>query len=176
MFCPNCGKQATTDQNFCRSCGFSLPEVAQLVARQLPAVEPSQALIDSAESLQRHRRVQRWGDIGFRGALIGFIVLVISAIYTGFDGGIRFVMAFLLLACLVSLPFFKVLSWEAQANQSAILRQRPKPAARPQAAPTAKLPPERRPEPMPSVTEHTTELLEGSEAPAPASTATYPRA
>jgi hypothetical protein len=39
MHCPDCGTRATANQKFCRSCGFSLEKVAQLLAGQssLPA-------------------------------------------------------------------------------------------------------------------------------------------
>jgi hypothetical protein len=36
MHCPNCGSEATIDQNFCRSCGFGLGKVAMLIAEQAP--------------------------------------------------------------------------------------------------------------------------------------------
>jgi hypothetical protein len=36
MHCPNCGSEATMDQNFCRSCGFGLGKVAMLIAEQAP--------------------------------------------------------------------------------------------------------------------------------------------
>src|SRR5262249_38698772 len=34
MHCPNCGTQAAAEQKFCRSCGFDLKPVSQLVAGQ----------------------------------------------------------------------------------------------------------------------------------------------
>jgi hypothetical protein len=49
-------------------------------------------------------------------------------------------------------------------------RSSSEPTALPQTQPMAKLPPARQPEPMSSVTEHTTELLQTSEAPTPART------
>jgi hypothetical protein len=36
MYCPNCGNQNSTDQKFCRSCGFGLQKVAQSLSEQLP--------------------------------------------------------------------------------------------------------------------------------------------
>jgi len=34
MHCPNCGTQAASEQKFCRSCGFDLKPVSQLVTGQ----------------------------------------------------------------------------------------------------------------------------------------------
>jgi hypothetical protein len=34
MHCPDCGARATANQKFCRSCGFSLEKVVQLLAEQ----------------------------------------------------------------------------------------------------------------------------------------------
>ena len=36
MYCPNCGKQNSVDQKFCRSCGLGLQKVAQTLSEQLP--------------------------------------------------------------------------------------------------------------------------------------------
>jgi hypothetical protein len=37
MFCPNCGKDNSTGQRFCRSCGMGLEAVSQVVASELSA-------------------------------------------------------------------------------------------------------------------------------------------
>ena len=37
MYCPNCGKTTSIDQNFCRACGLSLEKIAVLLSEQLPA-------------------------------------------------------------------------------------------------------------------------------------------
>lgn len=36
MYCPNCGKQNSADQKFCRSCGLGLQKVALTLSEQLP--------------------------------------------------------------------------------------------------------------------------------------------
>ncbi|MBI3949097.1 MAG: hypothetical protein HY314_01375 [Acidobacteria bacterium] len=63
-----------------------------------------------------------------------------------------------LLSCVVGFilsAFTAQSSPEASADQPSL-----QPTALPQSPPTMRLPPERRPEPMPSVTEHTTVRLE----------------
>lgn len=36
MYCPNCGAKTSTDQNFCRACGLRLEKIAASLAEQLP--------------------------------------------------------------------------------------------------------------------------------------------
>lgn len=36
MYCPNCGKQNSADQKFCRSCGLGLQKVAKTLSEQVP--------------------------------------------------------------------------------------------------------------------------------------------
>ena len=37
MFCPNCGTKTSIDQNFCRACGLGLEKIALTLDEQLPA-------------------------------------------------------------------------------------------------------------------------------------------
>ena len=37
MYCPNCGTKTSIDQNFCRACGLSLEKTALSLSEQLPA-------------------------------------------------------------------------------------------------------------------------------------------
>lgn len=39
MYCPNCGKENSAEQKFCRLCGLSLEQAVQSLAEQLPALE-----------------------------------------------------------------------------------------------------------------------------------------
>ncbi|MEO6654775.1 MAG: zinc ribbon domain-containing protein [Pyrinomonadaceae bacterium] len=39
MFCPNCGGDNRSEQNYCRSCGLKLDAISRNVADQFPSVE-----------------------------------------------------------------------------------------------------------------------------------------
>ncbi len=39
MFCPNCAANNRSEQNFCRSCGLKLDAISRNVAEQFPSVE-----------------------------------------------------------------------------------------------------------------------------------------
>jgi hypothetical protein len=85
MHCPGCGTEAPVTQKFCRSCGFSLEKVPQLVAEQL---SESEGILTSkgAEKLQRRQQeIERWLSI----AGIGFITLVAISFLIGLTCSLR---------------------------------------------------------------------------------------
>ncbi|HXQ69625.1 MAG TPA: zinc ribbon domain-containing protein [Pyrinomonadaceae bacterium] len=79
MHCPNCGKPATSEQQFCRACGMSLEPVGKLVAQhsnlptetqqKLAKTELEQALVQKMFSWMR------WGMIILG---IGVALLVVN--------------------------------------------------------------------------------------------------
>src|SRR5262245_61110645 len=97
MHCPGCGTEAPLTQRFCRSCGFSLEKVPQLLAEQLS--ESELVAGKAAVKLQkRQQEIERWLSIGG----IGFIVLVtlsmlVGLIYLMFAGSIPIVPAIVIL-------------------------------------------------------------------------------
>ena len=70
MYCPNCAKAASTDQNFCRSCGFSLERTSESLLEQLSG--------DPALGLRRSEHaMERVGSFAFT----GFGVVVAAGIF-----------------------------------------------------------------------------------------------
>jgi len=174
MYCPKCATPASPDQKFCRACGWSLQPHAQALAGQSPPIEPAQTSPERSERLQkRQRRVLFWGVVTLVGGTIQALVAghvyylmgeasgVVDPAMSTLLSGVTGVGMLILLIGLCLMGYWGFL----KASNMILL---PKPTALPQAALTTKLPPERQPEPMPSVTEHTTERLEASEAPIPA--------
>jgi zinc-ribbon domain len=154
MHCPNCGKPATVDQQFCRSCGMALDSVIKLVAQHSSLVAPSQTKIEKAK-LEQEIVVRM-----FRQIMIGMVILglglLMLVLNKNFDFGKMFglVSSFFLLggtgfaafgvlnairqgATISGMPSREILS-EANEKQ---LPTNPIPAA------------------LPSVTEDTTQLL-----------------
>jgi DNA-binding transcriptional MerR regulator len=72
MHCPRCGADALIEQQFCRSCGFNLEKVAELLDEQ-PAPPSSK---DLAGARQHQRRLEHWaGIVGL--ALMSLVLLTL---------------------------------------------------------------------------------------------------
>ena len=75
MYCPNCGKDNSVGQRFCRACGMSLQAVSHALAEHLgeTALPPTG---------RRQEKLERWGKIvgitGFALLLLMFIGVFIS--------------------------------------------------------------------------------------------------
>jgi len=164
MHCPGCGVKVSENQNFCRSCGFSLEKVSQLVAEQLTA-EQKQAAIEIGKGSNDRLHLMEWlGVIGWYtfigGGAMGVILIfypIISKLIIEKGQIIPGIALLLFLAgALLLLPYIHYL--ESQKDSAKRERQRLKASAEEGA--TGKLPPETYPEIKTSITEHTTELLE----------------
>ncbi len=158
MYCPNCGQATSAELKFCRSCGLSLEKAAQSLVEQLPEVEPNKHL------RERQRRVERLLYILGGSAALVFVVslfwTVINKIIIGKGqvlGGLvffGFILAFILFALLM---LYRESLLKASGKRLST------PATLPQSEHTARLLSESHVEPIPSVTERTTELLVAEE-------------
>jgi len=73
MFCPNCGANNKTEQNFCRSCGLNLEQTAISLLAQFPNADAS---------LQKHERIlKKLGNIAFTGFGLAVLTGIASVIY-----------------------------------------------------------------------------------------------
>lgn len=79
MFCPNCGANNSTEQNFCRSCGLNLEQTAASLLEQIPSAE-------SADLLKRERRLEKFGAIAWTGFEMVLLVAVGGIIYAIITG------------------------------------------------------------------------------------------
>ena len=52
MFCPNCGTKTSIDQNFCRACGLGLEKIALSLTEQLPT-KPNLSLQQQKERFEK---------------------------------------------------------------------------------------------------------------------------
>jgi hypothetical protein len=154
MYCPNCGKQTATDQKFCRACGLGLDKIAQSLGEQLPA------RVDET-LLARKERMEKLGvaalsvfGLGLLSILVYMIGEKLLAKGNLFEALVILGFAIMFACGLVSVFLFaraKELGDEATKRQL--------PTSIEQSSPTRELLAEGRLEPVPTVTERTTELL-----------------
>lgn len=76
MFCPNCGATHSTEQKFCRSCGFNLEQTAKSLVEQKPM---------GASIVKSEKALERFGTIAFTGFGIVVFLAVIGIIYKIID-------------------------------------------------------------------------------------------
>lgn len=155
MFCPNCGADNRSEQNYCRSCGLKLDSIAKSVAEQFP----------SAEYAALQKRQDRFvkmslGSLAATGAiglgmilsLVGYYKLLLFGPEVLFWSSFGAFALFALLSVFfftfpkISTKFEKVKSRPALHDDGGVV-------------PTNKLIDERPFESVGSVTEHSTELL-----------------
>lgn len=157
MFCPNCGAKNQSDQSYCRSCGLKLGEITQFVSEQFPTEEYA--------ALQRRKdRLEKLGllSLSLFGFLVFALILAKAAYYKIilFGSDIIFGAAFvaMIISGLLSVVFFNYS--KLFMNLDKVNHRLPSPAESDSpGAPTAKLIEDKPFEPVPSVTENTTDLL-----------------
>lgn len=156
MFCPNCGANNSTEQSFCRACGLNLEKTADSLLEQIPSAE-------SAKLLKRARNLEKFGNVAFGGLCLLGLTAIGGLIYAVVAGLILsgkqplvgiFLTAFIIFAVLTLI--YVVLRENLKER-----RQEANPILQKEieAKDTAKLLEEKPFEPIPSITENTTELI-----------------
>lgn len=156
MYCPNCGKQTATDQKFCRACGLGLEKIAQSLGEQLPA-RVDQSL------LARQERLEKFG-VGalsvFGLGLLGFLLYLIGQKLVVSQGSLLAILAMVGLVIMLGCGLLSVILFaRAKELKEEASKRQLQPNANEVAGSTKELLPEGRFEPVPSVTDRTTELL-----------------
>ena len=71
MYCPKCGNDSSTEQRYCRSCGFGLQTVSQLLVDEHPPVKSENSSVENVQPQPR----------GWRNPLLyGFFMLLLGTI------------------------------------------------------------------------------------------------
>jgi hypothetical protein len=162
MHCPRCGTNATSGQQFCRACGFSLEKVAELLGDE-PVIESPSPASEGARLRERQKKFENLAGIAgvttFGLILLLFIILVFSQIIL--RGGLLIIPGTLLILLAIgasAMVTFQVYSKSLKEQ----LEEKPLPPSNTPlaigAADTYPLPPR-------SVSERTTELLEMEKSP-----------
>ena len=157
MFCPNCGANNLTEQKYCRLCGLNLEKSAESLLEQIPSAK-------STDLMRREKNIERFGNFALSGlgiiGIIGLGVLLWTLINKFLLTGVNPLFAVLIIAffifALLSLAFvvFNESLKEKKAKINPAL-----PNELPGSKDTGKLLEEKSFEPVPSVTENSTELL-----------------
>jgi hypothetical protein len=160
MHCPNCGTKTSTEHKFCRACGLGLESFALLLAEQLPEAEAGSA---QAEGLARLAARSRRVDFWLTAALFTFIACFVGAILYGIVGkliiekGQVFGGLIFLFVILLGLSSVGLVAYREHLKEKMQKRVEPQ---LPATETTGRLLPDGASfEPVPSVTEATTELL-----------------
>src|SRR5882724_301745 len=158
MHCPACGANASTDQKFCRACGLSLEGVPGLLAEQLPKAEKGH--IDEGSERPLWFTIENWGRLVVVIGLTAFIPLaLLTGVYFLLKSGNTLGALGLLVAGAFLVFGALPLAWGEYLRKSAAAGHSTESATlKPAGSPTRALG-ETRIEPVPSVTEKTTELL-----------------
>lgn len=157
MHCPNCGKPATSDQQFCRACGMSLEVVGKLVTSHSSSPAGSnQTKVAKAESEKVILQLMlKWMAWGFLVLGLGIVMLVTNKTF-GFGKLFGLLSSFVLLAGtgIATYGLLKAL------REGVALSGKAQPPSIAEPEPTNYLPTERLPTQMPhSITERTTQLI-----------------
>ena len=157
MFCPNCGAKTSIEQKFCRACGLGLEKIALSLTEQLPT-RPEENLVSQKE------RLERLGVAAL--SVFGLGILVVLFYGIGYKlmvsqgnwlGGLAF-LGFMIMSCcgLLSVYLFAKAKETEKAAGKRRLQQKDESVL---ATPTNELLTEGHLEPVPSVTDRTTDLL-----------------
>jgi hypothetical protein len=156
MFCPNCSTKISPDQKFCRACGLALDKIVQSLREQLP-IKPDETVQAQKNKLERLGMIAlTMFGLGVFGLLIygvGYKLMLTQGMLLAGLGIIGLIV--LMGSGLLSVILFAKAnelkeSSKAQVQTSDELHE---------SVPTANLLHEGQFEPLPTVTERTTELL-----------------
>ena len=159
MHCPNCGKPATSDQQFCRACGMSLETIGKLVAKHTGSPAAAQAKLDRAEAERVIvRSMFSWMIWGMLIVGIGVVMVLINK---SFPIGNWFrLLSSLLVIGGMGIAVGGVLN----AIRRGTLPSSREPVQLSGSPDTKELPTNRQPAELTSVTERTTQLIAVEEA------------
>lgn len=155
MYCPNCGTKTSIDQNFCRACGLGLEKIALSLTEQLPT-KPDLSLQQQKERLEKlgvvALSVFGFGVLSFIAYTIGYKLMVAKGDIVAVLATIGFlIMAACGLASVILFAKAKEVGQEAN-------KRKPQPDLA-SGESTKELLTEGHFEPVPTVTDRTTELL-----------------
>lgn len=158
MYCPNCGRANSTEQRFCRSCGFGLEKTVQSLTEQLPAGTLDERIQKRQQKVDRLISIAGGSAISIVvGAVLWGIIYEIIIVKGEVLGGSIFLAFVVGLVLVAVLAVYRDLLTQASRKQRLIQSEPARVAntAEPLAASSV--------ESTPAITEHTTKLLDAQE-------------
>ncbi|HET6976730.1 MAG TPA: zinc ribbon domain-containing protein [Pyrinomonadaceae bacterium] len=154
MFCPNCGEKTSIDQNFCRACGLSLEKTALSLSEQLPAK------VDQSLQAQKER-LEKLGVAALSVFGLGLLVVIVYSIGKKFisNGDLFTLLVMLGFLIMIACGLTSVVLFAKAKDLGEKSSKRPQQNLSTGSEPTKDLLTEGHFEPVPTVTERTTELL-----------------
>ena len=152
MFCPRCGQDGTTEQHFCRSCGFELVGVSALLQDAGPeSLEARDSRLFNRQKLKVVGSLVVLSTISLAliAMLVGIVVLMALGKMPLLAGGLLLTFMTGLITGFVCLGLASLKTSESEKQKQLKQNQ-----------PTSTLIQPGVEQPLLSVTEHTTELLE----------------
>ena len=156
MYCPNCGKATSDDQKFCRACGLGLEKIASSLGEQLPARRD-----DSLQARKERLEIFGVGALSVFGlGVLGLLLYAVAQKLLATQGSLLAILAIVGLVIVLGCGLLSVILFARAKELGEQAKQRQlQPDTNTGGSSTKELLTEGTFEPVPPVTERTTDLL-----------------